>query len=230
MNKAELVAAVQQETSLPHQDSAAAVDAIIDIVVRSVHKGESVTIVGFGVFERRRRAPRLARNPGTGEPVKVRARNVPTFRPAAQFKQVIAGKQKLAKTGPTVRRGGLVTQSRAATPSVPATSRTKKGSSTGTATPSTRTATRVGRQAPPRETSTARAGAVKNTAASRTAQKTATKSTRNGDGAISASTTSSQSSGKKTPRTTASGSRAEAKRATTRSSSRAPRKRAAAAS
>ena len=78
-------------------------------IVRAVNKGESVTITGFGVFEKRRRAPRVARNPRTGETVKVRATSVPAFRPGAQFKAVVAGKQKLAATGPAVKRGSGAT-------------------------------------------------------------------------------------------------------------------------
>ena len=41
----------------------AAVENVVDTIVRAVHKGDSVTITGFGVFEQRRRAARVARNP-----------------------------------------------------------------------------------------------------------------------------------------------------------------------
>ncbi len=73
--------------------------------MRAVHKGESVTITGFGVFEQRRRAARVARNPRTGETVKVKPTSVPAFRPGAQFKAVVSGAQRLPADGPAVKRG-----------------------------------------------------------------------------------------------------------------------------
>ena len=75
--------------------------------MRAVHKGESVTITGFGVFEQRRRAARVARNPRTGETVKVKPTSVPAFRPGAQFKAIVAGAQKLPAEGPAVKRGAV---------------------------------------------------------------------------------------------------------------------------
>jgi DNA-binding protein HU-beta len=44
--------------------------------------GDKVSIAGFGVFEKRVRAARTARNPRTGEAVKVKKTAVPAFRPA----------------------------------------------------------------------------------------------------------------------------------------------------
>src|SRR6202040_4235617 len=76
-----------------------------DTIVRAVHKGDSVPITGFGVFEQRRRAARVARNPRTGETVKVKPTSVPAFRPGAQFKAVVSGAQRLPAEGPAVKRG-----------------------------------------------------------------------------------------------------------------------------
>ena len=72
-------------------------------IVRAVQKGDSVTITGFGVFEQRRRAARVARNPRTGETVKVKPTSVPAFRPGAQFKAVVSGAQRLPAEGPAVK-------------------------------------------------------------------------------------------------------------------------------
>ena len=105
MNKAELIDELTKKLDADRKTATEAVELVVDTIVRAVNKGESVTITGFGVFEKRRRAPRVARNPRTGETVKVRATSVPAFRPGAQFKAVVAGKQKLATTGPAVKRG-----------------------------------------------------------------------------------------------------------------------------
>ena len=130
MNKAELIDVLTDKLGSDRRQATAAVEHIVDTIVRAVHKGESVTITGFGVFEKRKRAPRVARNPRTGETVKVRATSVPAFRPGAQFKAVVAGKQKLSATGPAVKRGSAT--STAAAKKAAAT-QTPAAKATGTA-------------------------------------------------------------------------------------------------
>jgi DNA-binding protein HU-beta len=105
MNKAELIDVLTTKMGTDRRQATAAVENVVDTIVRAVHKGDSVTITGFGVFEQRRRAARVARNPRTGETVKVKPTSVPAFRPGAQFKAVISGAQKLPAEGPAVKRG-----------------------------------------------------------------------------------------------------------------------------
>src|ERR1700734_3955578 len=105
MNKAELIDVLTDKLGSDRRHATAAVENVVDTIVRAVHKGDSVTITGFGVFEQRRRAARVARNPRTGETVKVKPTSVPAFRPGAQFKAVVAGAQRLPSEGPAVKRG-----------------------------------------------------------------------------------------------------------------------------
>jgi DNA-binding protein HU-beta len=105
MNKAELIDVLTQKMGTDRRQATAAVENVVDTIVRAVHRGDSVTITGFGVFEQRRRAARVARNPRTGETVKVKPTSVPAFRPGAQFKAVVAGSQRLPAEGPAVKRG-----------------------------------------------------------------------------------------------------------------------------
>jgi DNA-binding protein HU-beta len=105
MNKAELIDVLTTKLGTDRRQATAAVENVVDTIVRAVHKGDSVTITGFGVFEQRRRAARVARNPRTGETVKVKPTSVPAFRPGAQFKAVVAGAQRLPADGPAVKRG-----------------------------------------------------------------------------------------------------------------------------
>jgi DNA-binding protein HU-beta len=105
MNKAELIDVLTQKLGSDRRQATAAVENVVDTIVRAVHKGDSVTITGFGVFEQRRRAARVARNPRTGETVKVKPTSVPAFRPGAQFKAVVSGAQRLPAEGPAVKRG-----------------------------------------------------------------------------------------------------------------------------
>jgi DNA-binding protein HU-beta len=105
MNKAELIDVLTEKLGSDRRSATAAVENVVDTIVRAVHKGDSVTITGFGVFEQRRRAARVARNPRTGETVKVKPTSVPAFRPGAQFKEVVSGAQRLPAEGPAVKRG-----------------------------------------------------------------------------------------------------------------------------
>ncbi|HXA89228.1 MAG TPA: HU family DNA-binding protein [Mycobacterium sp.] len=105
MNKAELIDVLTDKLGSDRRQATAAVENVVDTIVRAVHKGDSVTITGFGVFEQRRRAARVARNPRTGETVKVKPTSVPAFRPGAQFKAVVSGAQRLPAEGPAVKRG-----------------------------------------------------------------------------------------------------------------------------
>jgi DNA-binding protein HU-beta len=107
MNKAELIEVLTGKLGTDRRHANDAVEHLIDAIVRAVQKGDSVTITGFGVFERRRRAARVARNPRTGETVRVKPTSVPAFRPGAQFKAIVSGAQKLPAEGPAVKRGAV---------------------------------------------------------------------------------------------------------------------------
>ncbi|MGV0799686.1 HU family DNA-binding protein, partial [Mycolicibacterium elephantis] len=114
MNKAELIDVLTEKLGTDRRQATAAVENVVDTIVRAVHRGDSVTITGFGVFEQRRRAARVARNPRTGETVRVKPTSVPAFRPGAQFKAVVSGAQRLPAEGPAVKRGVTATTARKA--------------------------------------------------------------------------------------------------------------------
>jgi DNA-binding protein HU-beta len=120
VNKAELIDVLTEKLGTDRRHATAAVENFVDTVVRAVQKGESVTITGFGVFEQRRRAARVARNPRTGETVKVKPTSVPAFRPGAQFKAVVSGAQRLPADGPAVKRGVVATGAKKAAKKAPA--------------------------------------------------------------------------------------------------------------
>ena len=114
MNKAELIDVLTDKLGTDRRQATAAVENVVDTIVRAVHKGDSVTITNFGMFEQRRRAARVARNPRTGETVKVKPTSVPAFRPGAQFKAVVSGAQRLPAEGPAVKRGSTAAPARKA--------------------------------------------------------------------------------------------------------------------
>ena len=65
------------------------VDGIFDTITASLKKGEEVSVAGFGIFSVKARAARMARNPKTGEQVKVAATTVPKFRAAKALKDSV---------------------------------------------------------------------------------------------------------------------------------------------
>nr|WP_091591150.1 HU family DNA-binding protein [Micromonospora krabiensis] len=89
VNKAELIEALAVRLG-DRKTATAALEAVLTEVQAAVTKGEKVAITGFGAFEKRVRGARTARNPRTGEAVKVKKTSVPTFRPGAGFKEMVA--------------------------------------------------------------------------------------------------------------------------------------------
>jgi DNA-binding protein HU-beta len=65
--------------------------SFVETIVTTVRKGGEVGIVGFGTFKQVKRAARKARNPATGESIKLRAKKMPKFIPGAPFKAAVAG-------------------------------------------------------------------------------------------------------------------------------------------
>lgn len=143
MNKAELVDVLTQKLGSDRRQATAAVENVVDTIVRAVHKGDSVTITGFGVFEQRRRAARVARNPRTGETVKVKPTSVPAFRPGAQFKAVVSGAQRLPAEGPAVKRGVGASAAKKVAKKAPAKKATKAAKKAATKAPARKAATKA---------------------------------------------------------------------------------------
>ena len=98
MNKAQLVEAIADKLG-GRQQAADAVDAVLDAIVRAVVAGERVSVTGFGSFEKVDRPARYARNPQTGERVRVKKTSVPRFRAGQGFKDLVSGSKKLPRGG-----------------------------------------------------------------------------------------------------------------------------------
>src|SRR5215218_2227620 len=100
LNRKELVDAIQKHTSVARADVDRVLGSLIQHTQVAVKKGERVSLVGFGTFERQDRRARTARNPRSGEPVKVKATKVPRFRAGQGFKDVVSGKAAAPKLTP----------------------------------------------------------------------------------------------------------------------------------
>lgn len=89
MNKAELVELVANKTGSSKRQSEESLNLVINAITKSVAKGEKVTLVGFGTFERRDRRARKGRDPRTGTEIDIPAKKVPAFSAGKQFKQAV---------------------------------------------------------------------------------------------------------------------------------------------
>ena len=79
MNKGEFISAVADAAELSKTDAANAVDAVIGVITKALKKGDTVTLVGFGTFQVRKRAARQGRNPKTGATIKNTASKTPVL-------------------------------------------------------------------------------------------------------------------------------------------------------
>jgi DNA-binding protein HU-beta len=150
VNKAQLVEAIADKMG-GRQQAAEAVDHVLDAIVRAVVSGERVSVTGFGSFEKVDRPARYARNPQTGERVRVKKTSVPRFRAGQGFKDLVSGSKKLP-------RGGEVSVKKA-----------PKGSLTGAAGATVKKAAA--------KKATAKSAAAKKTTAKKTTAKKATTKT-----------------------------------------------------
>ncbi len=89
MNKQGLAEVVQQVLGGTKVQAEQVVETIIETITKSLKKGDEVSIAGLGIFSAKLRAARTARNPRTGESVKVPATKVPKFRAAKALKDAV---------------------------------------------------------------------------------------------------------------------------------------------
>ncbi|MGB8409125.1 MAG: HU family DNA-binding protein [Gallionella sp.] len=91
MNRSELIAALSTKTNSTKADADKNIAALIDIITATLKKGDSVALVGFGIFEVRKRAARNGRNPQTGAAIKIKASKTPAFKAGTPLKAAVNG-------------------------------------------------------------------------------------------------------------------------------------------
>ncbi|MEQ8143229.1 HU family DNA-binding protein [Streptomyces sp. OP7] len=189
MNKAQLVEAIADKVG-GRQQAADAVDHVLDAIVRAVVSGERVSVTGFGSFEKVDRPARYARNPQTGERVRVKKTSVPRFRAGQGFKDLVSGSKKLPRGGEvSVKKApkGSLTGGASATVKKAAAKKTtakkaatakktaaKKTTAAKKATTKTAPAKTTAKKAPAKTTATAKTATAKKTTAKSAPAKKAT--------------------------------------------------------
>ncbi len=89
MNKASIVDAIHAKIGGTKVQAEQAMDVVVDSIVNTLKGGNEVSIAGIGIFSVKARAARDARNPRTGETIKVPAMKVPKFRAAKALKDAV---------------------------------------------------------------------------------------------------------------------------------------------
>ncbi len=107
MNRSQLLNNFAEANELTRKEADAYVTSLLEIITNSVASGDDVAISGFAKFKRIDRPARMARNPATGEQVRVKAKRVARITPLKNFKDaVLSGKvskpaaKKAAKKAP----------------------------------------------------------------------------------------------------------------------------------
>ncbi len=90
MTKAELIDQMVKDAGISKVAAGAALDSFMANVTKALKKKDGkVTLVGFGTFAKIRRKARKGRNPQTGEPLKIKARNAVKFKAGKKLKDAV---------------------------------------------------------------------------------------------------------------------------------------------
>lgn len=90
MNKSELIEYIATNADISKAAARRSLEAQISVIQRSLKKGGTVTIPGFGSFTTVKRAARIGRNPHTGKTIKIKAKKVPKFTPSKALRAFVS--------------------------------------------------------------------------------------------------------------------------------------------
>ena len=91
MTKQDLIAHLAEKAGVTKKQAGAALEAFMEAVTKSLKKGESITLTGFGTFKVNARAARMGVNPrNPKQKLSIPARKVPTFKAGKKLKESVA--------------------------------------------------------------------------------------------------------------------------------------------
>jgi integration host factor subunit beta len=99
VTKKEIANAIAEETQLPQTLVKEIIEQLFDGIIKTLETEGRIELRNFGVFEVKRRKPRKARNPRTGEEVMVPARLAVSFKQGREMEQRVAKVKKLKAKG-----------------------------------------------------------------------------------------------------------------------------------
>jgi len=87
MTKSELISKMAKDAKVSKVAAGAVLDSFMSNVSKALKKKDGkVTLVGFGTFKKTRQKARKGRNPQTGAPIKIKAKNVVKFKAGKKLK------------------------------------------------------------------------------------------------------------------------------------------------
>jgi DNA-binding protein HU-beta len=89
MKKQDLIARLVKDTGVTKATAGKMLDSTVDFIGKALKKGDTFAIVGFGTFKTSVRKARVARNPRTGEAIKISKRRVPRFTAGKSLKDLV---------------------------------------------------------------------------------------------------------------------------------------------
>ena len=95
MTKADIVNSVASATGITKTETEAVIDGFIITIINALKNGQSVDLRGFATFTVKKRKPKIARNPKTGETIELKERYVPTIKISKQFKNSVSESMKV---------------------------------------------------------------------------------------------------------------------------------------
>ncbi len=105
MTKSELVDKISDQQAFTAKDVELAVQTILEHMAETLERGERVEVRGFGSFSLHYRAPRIGRNPRTGEAIRLAGKHVPHFKPGKKLRDRVNQAERLraARFGSSTR-------------------------------------------------------------------------------------------------------------------------------
>jgi DNA-binding protein HU-beta len=89
MTKQELIEKMSNDADISKSAAGKALDSITDCIKESLRNGKNVTLFNFGTFSVSKRAPRVGRNPQTGDLIHIKASNIPKFKAGKALKDAL---------------------------------------------------------------------------------------------------------------------------------------------
>ena len=80
MNKADLIAKLAPKLNITQDEARIVLNSVLEVITEALVEEKNVRLVDFGTFSVKQRAERIGRNPKTGEPVKIEAKEIVTFK------------------------------------------------------------------------------------------------------------------------------------------------------
>ncbi len=89
MTKSQIVSKISDATGISKKETEIVVEGFIGVIIDCLKSNENIEIRGFGTFKNKEREARIARNPKTGESIKLNKRYIPYFKISKEFKKLV---------------------------------------------------------------------------------------------------------------------------------------------